>query len=457
MSGDPETPSKGRSTQPSKQRNNGAPLLLSQVEVVSRYVSILVHHTLTWKNQNALGLQDLFIKSSVTNQLRSFWLEVSTVIQRCSSRYACKCISSHCARSHTIVPCGSLFQSSKGQFQTSHELRVPFGFHINITLLYILGHAYTRDCYVTQSLTVTEIVGNGRENVENTICGKTPVQNFYSTTSRVRITWYSRIPYETESGYCLIYDAVALGQVNLIDTTHNTKMQVRQICELHPNKCERFHLLSLRGPPLSFAVIHGEKWIFVWSFVGDVLKTPTVKIHSFRCGRLRSLFPSASRLSRLEVTDGPVSVHDNHFMPILFLSVLSQSCKDPLSKESFTGSIGDITVRAIWNSWQRYEVKISFHLANLTCLSHQACSQEQRQISKQESISVFSSNRTSQNRLLVAVEDGAKEFIELRDMIFHYDGLGHLPCVTGGIFIYELNPVSLVTRICSLWTSVIWS
>ncbi len=425
---------------------------ITQAIVISRYISVLLYHPLA---REKLGKQStLGSLSTVKNALALLWKASSTVMRTCNWKYACICDKGECTRSHNITPCGSIFHISRGAVDASYHIVVPFGLHVNITVLYMKGHMYTEDCHVTQRLTIAELSTEGQEMMVYTICGKTPVQNFYMATNRVRVRLLSKISYESAALFCLIYQATAIKHALLIDAAIISNMSPNEICRSCSNKCVRPNHLKLGGPILNGTFVYGHTWIYTWAFVGDSLKTPNVDIQRFDCDS-----KSGGLLnSRLRIIDGPFSVYDQHFSSGLFTFLLDQGCGHSLLQKSFTGSIGDLVLQAIWNSLQTFELKFNYHLVDIRCPA-KFCTLHKYRLSNHEPlrITATSVNQTSQTRLLITLDSSQNKFIELREAVFHYDGLGHLRCAIGGIYIYELDSVSLITRICSPWTSVIWS
>ncbi len=442
---------------------------ITEMEVINRYVSLQLYHSLGLPNRHTTSA--IHLHGTVINTLHQMWFDTARVLEACSRQHACLCFHSQCDQLHTkdtIIPCGSICESSQESLESIREIGVPFGLRLNITLLHMMGHAYTRECFVTESLTLTELSEEGAEGTEHVLCGKSPIQNFYSTTSRVRVTWSSNLA-QREASFCLIYEAISVDHVILLEKANMKDMSPVKVCRRYPGRNCMYpkrlllqlyevqnNLFNALGP--SHLFVQGDTWVYTWSFSGNVLKTPTVEIKSFRCNFLRSQKYTNNPVNRLKVTDGPFSGRDPYFFSGLFAILSIQRCGQRLKEKNFTSSIGDITVQAIWNSWQKFRVIINFSLLlDLPCPSVDFCSLEKREISTQEPISIFSTNHSSQARFLISINQETNGFIELRDMVFRYDGLGHLFCATGGIFIFELEPMSLVTKICTLWTADIWS
>ena len=444
---------------------------VTETELISRYVSLQLYYCLDLQYRHRIDQTETYLHSILLSTLHQMWFDTSGVLGACSRRHACSCLHSQCGQSHpndTIIPCGRIVQKSRGSLETVWEIRVPFGLRVNITLLHMTGHAYTRECLVTESLTLTELSEKGAERKEHVVCGRSPIQNFYSTTRQVRVTWFSNTDHESEASFCLMYQAISPSHVILLDKADMKDMRPVEVCRTDPTRnCIyprrlRLKLCELQNQTCdalrpSALFVHGHTWVYTWSFSGHVLQTPTVEIKSFWCDFKLPLKNTNNAVNRLQVTDGPFFVRDPYFFSGMFAILGIQHCGQLLKQKNFTSSIGDITIQAIWNSWQKFVVKIKFSLLALPCPSLEFCSLEKREISTQEPISIFSTNHSSQTRVLLSLNRKSDGFIELRDMAFHYDGLGHLLCATGGIFIFELEPMSLVTKICTLWTADIWS
>ncbi len=431
---------------------NQASTPLAQATVISRYTSALLSHPL--KREKLAKGSHLSSLSTLNNYLKLLWNTVSTVISTCHWKYACACDKGECARSHNVVPCGNVFHISRGAVDATFEVEVPFGLHVNITLLYMKGHVYTPDCHVTQKLKLAELSVEGWEMLVYTICGKTPVQNFYMAASRVRARLHSRISYESAASFCVIYQPTAINHALVMDAGTVSDMSPNEICSSCSNKCLCPQRLNLEDLFLNGIFVYGHTWVYTWAFTGEALKTPTVEIQSIGCdGKSGGLLTG-----RLRIIDGPFSVYDQHFSSGLFTFLLDQGCGQSLLQKSFTGSIGDLVLQAIWDSLQTFEVKFNYYLVDIRCPAD-LCKLQKYRLSNQEPtpISAASGNQTSQTRLLVKLDKRQKNFIELQDAVFHYDGLGHLQCAIFGIYIYELEPLSLITRIYSPWTSAIWS
>ncbi len=392
---------------------------------------------------------------TVAGTFSELFLNTMEVVQLCSPERACECNSTRCSSAHHFIPCGSISERYSGDFQGYSKITVPRWFYVNITVLYLESHRYGVDCFLSETLKFSYRNPTHAEM----LCGNQPLQNYYLMTSSLRVMWFSKDhAYDTKPAYCLVYQAMAQKHVLVAPKLDAWDIYTENACEHYPEECfDAKHFIT--GPSFNGLYAYGNLWVFTWHVSGEVLKTPTVTLNTLSCGIQPTEKPSDAFRSHIQVIDGPFSPHDQHFLANLFSRIVDHSCDIPMKKRRFSGSNGDITVQVMWYNQQKFKVTIIFSFTDLECqTSATLCSLQKVNITKPEIISGTSPNHTSQTRFLISLTNPNDGFIGFLTMTFHYDGLGHLPCITGGIFIYELGKrPSLVARICTLWASAVWS
>ncbi len=283
------------------------------------------------------------------------------------------------------------------------------------------------------------------EAYRDLVCGNQVLQNYYFMVSSLQVIWF---PMDhdyhddrTPPSYCLVYQAMSHRHVLVAPKLDAWDMYTENACEHYPEECLEAKRL-ITGPPFNGLYAYGNLWVYTWHVSGDVLTTPTVAVSTLSCIQPTENSSDAFR-SSIQIIDGPFSPH---------------SCDIPMRMRRFNGSNGDITVQVMWFKGHTFKINISFSFVNLECQTSTLCSLQKVYVSKPEAIYGASQNHTSQSRLLISLTNPSDGFTEFKTMVFYYDGLGHLPCITGGIFIYELGKQpSLVAQICTLWASAVWS
>ncbi len=337
------------------------------------------------------------------------------------------------------------------------KIQVPSLFKINITLLGMESHAYTDDCHITETLVIQ---APKREAIK--LCGKRSVMNIYTSSNEAEVQWYNRKTLKINAFYCLIYEAISNTHVYIFEEQTSDGINLTQMCERVFTKCTHPQSVWQIGsliPSFTSMFIFGETWIYTWHLGGEFLQTPTLEIVSLHCGSLTNAhsIPSAS-VGEIKVVDGPFFSHDQLFLANIFRVLFFQKCQFPFNQKSFTGSIGDLTAQATWKSGHILYVRMKFSFAEFRC-QKSFCSYQAVKVFGKKRIAAYSPNSTSLYAWSdITLIEPMHSFLELQDMAFYFEGLGDLPCVTGGIFIYEMTkPISLVTRICNVWTGMIWS
>ncbi len=422
----------------------------TQAEIIFRYVSAHIYDTFV---NHTVALQ----VKTMPDQLNELLLKTFDVVERCSAKHACEC-RMKCVRTHPVIPCGSIFERLVDKVEIfTTKIKVPSLFKINVTLLGMESHTYTDDCHVTETLVVKEPKKEGIK-----LCGKRPVMNIYTYGNEAEVQWYNRKTLKINAFYCLTYEALSNTHVYLFESQKSDGRSLTQRCESVFTKCTHPQSLWLNEsliPSFTSVFVFGFTWIYTWYMGGEFLQTPTLEIVSLQCGPLHSTHSILSdSAGEIKVVDGPFFSHDQLFLADIFRVLFFHKCEFPFNQKSFTGSIGDLTVQATWNSGQILYVRMKFTFAEFRC-QKSFCSYQEVKVLGKERIAAFSPNTTSQYAWLdITLIQPMHSFLELQDMVFYFEGLGHLPCVTGGIFIYEMTkPISLVTRICNLWTGMIWS
>ncbi len=438
-----------------QQRHN-----IHQKDMILRYISGRLFSAL-WEFNITQTVQIQNATTSATNEsiadiVPGLLLEINAVLHKCSAKYACDCDQNICVRS--AIPCGSIFQRSAGSVYNSTVIRVPKSFSINVTLLDFQSGIHAKQCIIEQL-----IIRDDEERMEE-ICGRRRLESYYFPSHNASVIWHKRSSYDEEASYCLMYEAISKDYAVLIENkTPFPVLQPEDVCKELPRDCPGTQIIDIRGPLrnlLNSIFLDGNKWTYTWHLRADVLKTPIITILSLVCGSPQGAKNSVNPTSGVRVTDGPFSKHEQPFVANLFRYRFIH-CTPVKSMGRFVGSIGDLTVQAIWNLGDTIAVRMRFALTDLPCMAPACSFQEVQAKEGAERVFVTSSNHTSLRHLWITKPAHLNGFLELQNMSFYYDGLGHLPCVLGGIYIYEMLAnamfASLVTKICTSSIGQIWS
>ncbi len=419
----------------------------TQRGMVHSYTTVYLYGILSDSYSNS-GISS----ATLTSTIRYLFLYALYSMNQCSPERACDCEEVTCFRDHFFLPCGSISESYVGPVQPYSIIRVPDRFYLNITLLSMDSQRYGIDCVVSDHL---RLVFEDWKQIDE-ICGKRPSQYYYAMDNKVWAVWYTALPYNRDASYCIAYQAMSKSHVLVAEKFVAWDVYTETACQKYPQECLMAkHMFN--GPPVKSIFAQDNSWLYTWYINGEVLHTPTVTVTTLECGQQGHEKLALS--SRLQITDGPFSPLDPYFTSNLFRRVLDHRCDASLPLSFFSGSIGDLTVQARFYNSANFKINLSFALTNLHCQEPVLCSHHKIHDDAQLAVAALSSNYTSQRRLLLSLKDTGDGFLKMTDMKFSYDGMAYLPCVTGGIFIYELDgdTASLVSRICSTWLSVVWS
>ncbi len=431
-------------------------LQMSQTDMVQRYVSGHLQHTLVAYNRSSN-------QYTMGYQLKRLLSQTFDILRNCSAKYACECNEAKCDRLHAEdtmtyraynIPCGSIYDRSFGS-QNITRIEVPPWFKINVTLLGMDGYRHTNECLATENLIIAE-----PNKGKRVFCGKRSLENIYTESSQVYVAWYNQIDHGRMAFYCLAYEAISGKRVFLREHNSVEAPPPKEICERRHMNCAEPQSVWVSGafvPSGGSVFVYGDTWLYTWFLSAHFPLTPILKIISLTCGQHgRSRMPNASD-SGIKITDGPFYTHDQQLLANIFRHQVLQDCHSPLSDKTFRGSIGDLTAQGMWKSHQTFEVRMTFSLAQIHC-QNAFCSYQEVKVFQREPVSAHTPNSTTHAWLDITYIKPMHSFLVLQDMVYYYDGLGHMPCITGGIFIYEMtNPMSLVTKICTLWSGMIWS
>ena len=130
-------------------------------------------------------------------------------------------------------------------------------------------------------------------------------------------------------------------------------------------------------------------------------------------------------LDAIITADGSFVTHDKMYFESNSFRPSSTVLIAILSLEQF----GDLTVQVTWKSGQSLAICMTFLSEVIVHVSggQSACKGTHSCICAQQCIPACMPGYNTKNPYRV--------FLQLQDIVYYYDGLGHLPCVTGGIFI----------------------
>ncbi len=398
------------------------------------------------------------------------WQQSYTVRQQCQ-----KPMCNASARTQSRVPpCGTISYSSNLDGRSQWKLTHPAYLEFNFTIWRVMSRRYPlrkAKCKYVPSLALWNLDSfSGNSLLQSRMCGHTPIQNIISSAQTVRVEWNRGVLYRESTDFCLSYQPIAIGYARqhapfyprmsllkyfkdeiinrqfILDTPNHLNGQIFEVYG--------FFTRSINSNNLQFRYFRGGVLQRIWSVTGSVYYVPQFTLRSFLCAADNS---SSSKRSTLEVFDHPLAYYDPIWQmhPYIIGSII----KCPTTGPSFlyNSSIGDLTIQL--TTTLTHDVKMSGRVEYnaLSCPGSYCIKTVQNvSASKGNRFSMTSHAESTQQRHLIAKFANETGFIAVSNFTVRVNGPTHAPCYYGGLFIYELEPLTLVAKICTPWVARAW-
>ncbi len=355
--------------------------------------------------------------------------------------------------SEEVMVCGSISFTKEPNTKMTLKMKVPYGLVLNITLWQIRSVAVSnlRDCQHVSSLILQDRYSSQADYLNTDLCGTYPSHSIFSKTNIVSAIWQTRILRQEYPSLILSYQPMAQdhAQAYIPSETQEEYNPKRYRVELHEEQTREAFVLSrnnaicISGRDRSFERI-------IWWAIQSILSLPEFFLKDFPC-----------LMSQTEGAE--LSLYDALFLPestqINLDSYLIDkiNCSSKFQGRILRSTMGDLTMRLNNKIGETVTFSGTVTYAKMLCPGHY-CSVSTSNISQGGSIHYLlsSNNKTVHKRLLISSDTNASGFILLSNITLFFEGYTLLPCIYGGIYIYELDPLTLVTKICTSWTSHIW-
>ncbi len=294
-----------------------------------------------------------------------------------------------------------------------------------------------------------------------------PVQTAY-------LFWKSDFPYEKATSVCLTYQTTAIGYIRqyapsynwlpltnyfkdgLIDRDFNVDMSrmllisqrrhgIRNISEVFKDFATYVFDKNMLYSYSAGSVLHR-----VWSITGNIYYIPQFQLGNFSCTTHNG---NSNKHPTLEIFVHPLAHFDVIWQILPYVIGPPIKCNKTVSSRLYDSSIGDLTL--LLTASIADDAHILYIV--LPCPGDH-CENTVKTISdsKGNTCTMTSHSRNTQQRLLIEKSDHDTGFIAISNFSIRINGLTHMPCYYGGLFIYELEPLTLVAKICTPWVAEAW-
>ncbi len=376
------------------------------------------------------------------------------ILRRCLPQYRPTAVQQE-VFSSSLVPCGMVSVVSSGVSHLEWHLQTTDSTSINITVERVVSTWDSASCEFAPALHLYDIGrphDTGRTSVlDAQICGRSPKQLHYSASNKVKVTWRSILSYTEAAYFLLTYETVFPGYVGYNrDFTYQT-------CAPCSHTCPKNQILTQAD--LSLRIYKGIEHIYVWHVAGVILEEPIVSIKSFKCTLHHRAIQE--KPTKLTLYDTPLSPFDPYFLGVGGASLKHVLyCGDRPGQRKHRSSVGDFTLVLALNGHQKIDLSVEavFPMSRCPGSSCSIANYQVRNGFNSTSFRLVSIASTSQKRVIFWPRPNRREsFLVIADLTIRFQGFTHVLCAMGGIFIYELKPLSLIAQVCSAWTADIWS
>ncbi len=405
------------------------------------------------------------------------WLQSQTVRQQCQRPLCSR--SSWFSRSHT-PPCGAISFHSNLTERSQWTLTLPKYLEFNFTIWKVVSKSYPlgkAKCKTVPNLALWDMHSLGTSHLRSRLCGNTPIQNIVSAAQTVTVVWNSSVPYEERASFCLSYQPTAAGYTRqysaiytwlkfvkyfkdeFIDRDFNIKkgsmmrLLNMQNSEILARFFKRFSTYIIT-PHSHYRFFTGGVISRVWSITGSIYYVPQLILVNFSCTADNS---NSIKRPTLEIFDHPLTQYDPIWLIHPYIIGPPITCNTTVASLLYNSSIGDLTIQLTTTVTDDTHIFGRIRYSALSCPStYCAKTAKNVSVSKRSAFSLTSHSGKKQQRLLIEMSNQESGFIAISNFSVSIHGSTHVPCYYGGLFIYELEPLTLVAKICTPWVAKAW-
>ncbi len=400
------------------------------------------------------------------------WLQSHMIREKCQRP---SCNKSHWVSRSRMPPCGAISFSSDGTESARWKLMLPSYLEFNFTIWRVVSRKYplahSARCKYVPSLELWELhsYASNRIFLRSRFCAYTTVQHVVSTASTVAVMWRNSIPYEESASFCLSYEPIAFNYARQYAESYWTsKLKYFKDEIIHQRfiiktqafddgkifTSYKYFSTHIDSSNVHYRFMTGDLLQNIWSITGSVFYIPEFTLTGFLCSESNASF---TKRSTIEIYDYPFAYHEPIWQLQEYIMGDPIKCPTALPSLPYRSSIGDLTVKLALSINSDSDVVGNISYITLSCPCPY-CKTAVSNISSMnwDRFSMASGKGNAQQRLLISLSHPESGFIAISNFSVWLQGATHVPCYYGGLFIYELEPLTLVAKICTRWVADSW-
>ena len=461
-------------------------LPVTQTTVMKQYISyLLVSGLVTVANSTARNCSKLHeLCAPLSNCLSKTALLLQRLKHRCQ-RPRCDSVF---WESHSLMPpCGAVAFSSNATGKFTWNITLPSGMVFNISVWEVRSRVMPIGNMRNQPASVCSYAPHLRLEMNESVdgkpvrlylCGKMPTQNIISDTEMV-LSWENVIPHEEKSSFCFSYQPIA----KRFYSVHSLAKPSAPCKRMDPRdsyKCKGLrewqnlnlreyykdntaHMIRLRDKltmgNTQFTHLGSHTVSYFWLLTGTVANTPVLTI--LNCTSKRQKPTDAIDKVQLKLFSCPIAMHDDMSNMEQYLLGQPLHCFSDRSAGNTTteyeSKAGDLTIQmtALLSDQIDFYGDIFYRL--LPCPGPHCDLSKYTIANKTRRISLSSLEPILQQRIMLLPGTYSSGLLMLSNLTVDFVAPTHPLCGWGGIYIYELLPLSLIAKICSPWVADAWN
>ncbi len=460
-----------------------------QSDIVKQITSYMIIRGLTCDLQKSTGSSYCSeICAPLAHTSSKLYLHTRAVLVQCG-RPLCSLPSwfSQCR----IPPCGALVFSSNMALLTEIpnllmlNLTLPTYLEFNITIWKVTSHRdplFHPKCKNSASLALLDSSTGRPLHARPRFCGNSSVQNIAAPVQAVDLVWESGFQDDTAASVCLSYQPTAIGYARqyspslpwllslanyfkdeLIDRDFNVGLSRMKLISQRTHGIENITVLKsvlktftayIIDRYMLYRISSGGVIRRVWSITGSIYYVPQFALGIFVCAPDNG---NSTKGSTLEIFDHPLTPHDVIWQIQPYIIGPAITCGTGVNSPLYNSSIGDLTLLLTTTVNDNAELFGRIRYVTLLCPGNY-CEKTVTKVSasKGNRFTMTSHRRNIQQRLLIEKSDNKTGFIAISNFSVSIQGLTYMPCYYGGLFIYELEPLTVIAKICTPWVAKAW-
>ncbi len=385
-----------------------------------------------------------------------------------------------------VPPCGAILFSSHTALRLEMpkvmlEVAIPTYLELNITIWKVTSKRdplVKPNCKNSASLAVWEWDSSAvRFSRVSRFCGNTSIQNIASPVQKIYLIWMTGFPHEKGASICLSYQSTAIAYARrysppyswlplvnyfkdeLIDRDFIVGMS--RLTLISQRRHGIWNISNLFKPFVTYIFDKNMLYSYsagsvlhrVWSITGSVYFVPQFALGNFSCTANND---NSIKRPTLEIFDHPLTHYDviRQIQPYVLEPPIT--CNTAVPSLLYNSSIGDLSL--VLTTTIDYDAKISgiVRYIALSCPG-KYCEKTVKTISASKgNIFRMTSHRGNAQQCLLIERSDKTGFIAISNFSVRIHGLTHMPCYYGGLFIYELEPLTIIAKICTPWVAKAW-